>query len=98
MKRIFPTLAAVAVVAAGGWYAFSGNNAAQSTSLAPLVSAANAQTQEAPAVDTSTIKDMMIGNPDSKVQIIEYASFTCPHCAAFEQGPVQAVEGGFYRH
>jgi protein-disulfide isomerase len=27
--------------------------------------------------------DMVLGNPDAKVTIIEYASATCPHCAAF---------------
>lgn len=27
--------------------------------------------------------DMILGNPDAKVTVIEYASATCPHCAAF---------------
>jgi len=27
--------------------------------------------------------DMGIGNPDAPVTIVEYASLTCPHCAAF---------------
>jgi protein-disulfide isomerase len=34
-------------------------------------------------IDTSTIPDMMIGNPNAKVTVIEYASYTCPHCASF---------------
>ena len=34
-------------------------------------------------IDTLQIPDMMIGNPDSKVTVIEYASYTCPHCASF---------------
>ena len=25
-----------------------------------------------------------MGNPDAPVKLVEYASFTCPHCAAFE--------------
>ncbi|MBP9181494.1 MAG: DsbA family protein [Fuscovulum sp.] len=29
------------------------------------------------------IKDFSLGSPDAKVKIVEYASFTCPHCAAF---------------
>lgn len=29
------------------------------------------------------IKDFSIGNPDAPVKFIEYASFTCPHCARF---------------
>lgn len=32
----------------------------------------------------------VVGNPDARVQLIEYASYTCPHCAHFsaESGPV----------
>ena len=26
---------------------------------------------------------MTLGNPDAPVKIVEYASFTCPHCATF---------------
>ena len=39
--------------------------------------------QEAADIDTSGIPDMSIGNPDATVTVVEYASFTCPHCAAF---------------
>ncbi len=35
------------------------------------------------AQDAPVIKDMVTGNPDSTVTLVEYASFTCPHCAAF---------------
>ncbi len=27
--------------------------------------------------------DMVLGNPEASITIIEYASFTCPHCATF---------------
>lgn len=50
---------------------------AASTAL-PFGTAAFAQ--EAPAVP-----DMMLGDPDAPITIIEYASFTCPHCANFHQ-------------
>ncbi len=39
-----------------------------------------AQTAEPEAL---VIPDMILGNPDSKVVLTEYASFTCPHCANF---------------
>jgi protein-disulfide isomerase len=29
------------------------------------------------------LPDIVIGKPDAKVAIVEYASMTCPHCAAF---------------
>nr|WP_234990526.1 DsbA family protein [Aquimixticola soesokkakensis] len=46
-----------------------------------LITPANAQ--DAPAVDTDMVPDMVQGNMDAAVEVIEYASFTCPHCAAF---------------
>ncbi len=95
MKRTFPILAALAVAAAGGWYVFSGPAAVNSTQINPLASAANAQTADAAEVDTSTIKPMTLGNPDAAVQIIEYASFTCPHCATFDQGPFKELKAEY---
>ena len=35
------------------------------------------------AQETPTVQDMRMGNPDAAVTVIEYASFTCPHCATF---------------
>ncbi len=29
--------------------------------------------------------DVVIGDPEAKVTVIEYASFTCPHCASFHR-------------
>ena len=34
----------------------------------------------------SEIPDMIQGDADAKVEIIEYASYTCPHCASFHAG------------
>ena len=33
--------------------------------------------------DLNTVSPMTLGNPDAPVKIVEYASFTCPHCATF---------------
>jgi protein-disulfide isomerase len=44
--------------------------------------AAVAQTPEA----LPEVADIVIGNPDATVELIEYASFTCPHCATFHAG------------
>ncbi len=51
--------------------------------------------QDADDIDTSGIKDMSIGNPDAKVTIIEYASFTCPHCAAFHADSFKKLKADF---
>ncbi|WP_193139159.1 DsbA family protein [Meridianimarinicoccus sp. MJW13] len=33
--------------------------------------------------EIAEIEDMVMGDPDAPVTVIEYASFTCPHCANF---------------
>lgn len=56
----------------------------------------------APEIDISTVTEMAIGAPDAPVTVIEYGSFTCPHCAAFhanqlEQLKAEYVESGQVR-
>jgi len=65
--------AAVVIVAAAGWWYFSNSGGP----LAGL--AATSQSVELKPTD------MVHGKPDAKVTIIEYASMTCPHCAAFQK-------------
>lgn len=52
------------------------------------------QAQEA-AVDTSGIVEMTMGAEVAKVTIIEYASFTCPHCANFHKGPLKQLKAEY---
>jgi protein-disulfide isomerase len=56
------------------------------TAAAVLFSLSMATAQE---VD---IADMVQGSPDAKVEIIEYASYTCPHCASFHAGPYKDLK------
>ena len=52
-----------------------------------LAAAATAAMTPALAQETATATtgpgDFSVGSPDAKVKIVEYASFTCPHCATF---------------
>ena len=41
------------------------------------------------------IVEMTIGAEDAPVTIIEYASFTCPHCANFHVGPYQKLKAEY---
>lgn len=50
--------------------------------------------QEA-APDTSQIVEMTMGPEDAKVTIVEYASFTCPHCANFHKGPLKQLKADY---
>ena len=50
------------------------------------LAAAPAWAQETTTADAAAlpeIKDFAIGSADAKVKMVEYASFTCPHCANF---------------
>lgn len=49
-----------------------------------LIGDANAQSAEEIA-KPSALGDMALGSKDAPVTIVEYASMTCPHCAAFTQ-------------
>lgn len=60
--------------------------------LATLI--APAQAQEAPANDVQ-ITEMTLGAEEAKVTVMEYASFTCPHCANFHKGPFQRLKADY---
>lgn len=85
MNRRNILFGAFAAIGLGSWY-MTTNKSSTTVAFpdAPLPGAANAQSTNAD-VDISGIPDMIAGNPDAKVEIIEYASFTCPHCASFHQ-------------
>lgn len=43
-----------------------------------------AMAQDTP-VDKSLVKEMTLGEADAPLTVVEYASFTCPHCANFHK-------------
>ncbi len=55
--------------------------AATAAALAALALAGCARTGGMAA--TAQADDMSLGNPGAKVQVVEYASASCPHCARF---------------
>lgn len=60
-----------------------------------FVSTQSAVAQEATDIDTSDIIEMVLGNPDAEVTVVEYASFTCPHCASFHAGSFKDLKKDF---
>ena len=60
------------------------------TGLLPGAAFAQAAEGEAPV-----IVEMVQGNPDAAVEVIEYASFTCPHCAAFHENQYQSLKQNY---
>lgn len=89
MTRFGTVFCAAVAIAAGGYWLSTSQSPLPSN---PLVGAAHAQETE---VDTSTIIEMVQGAEDAPVEIIEYASYTCPHCAAFHEGPYKQLKKDF---
>ena len=55
------------------------------TTLALLASTALTPTLAAAESHLPAVQEMTIGNPDAAVTVVEYASFTCPHCRTFHE-------------
>lgn len=101
-RMIVPGALALALVAGLAWWLNSTPTPAQSEM--PFA-AVNAQESDAEAeesaeaaeedVDTSSIVEMSMGNPDAEVTVIEYASFTCPHCANFHQNQFKELKSDY---
>ncbi len=78
-RRIFLSgTAAVIAVAAGGYFYLRRNRGAG----ADLIGVNAGEAENAGASD---IPDMTLGAADAPVTLIEYASYTCPHCANFHK-------------
>lgn len=78
------SFAALALVAAGGLGLWSMEQKDQALPLTPF-GTAQAQDIAATQTDAIEIKDMTLGQEDAPVTLIEYASYTCPHCANFHE-------------
>ena len=55
------------------------------TRRAAIAMAAALAARAASAAPAALPDDMSLGNPKAKVQVIEYASLSCPHCAHFNE-------------
>lgn len=86
-------VAIVLIAGAAGVY-FATNKPASTNAAASLLGAANAQTA-AEDVDISGIVEMVQGNPESTVEVVEYASYTCPHCASFHGGNYKKLKADY---
>jgi protein-disulfide isomerase len=78
------SLAAAFVLALGAALWLGQSRSPGMTDLGPL--AASAQETTAGTPDTlplAEVPDMILGNADAPVTLVEYASYTCPHCATF---------------
>ncbi len=91
-KLTLPVIAGL-LIAAAGYVVYDsgvlGGTERADTTSQPLMaaSAQEAGVEEAPAGegDDVVVQEMILGNPDAPITVIEYASHTCPHCAHFHE-------------
>ena len=84
-KSTLASVAVVAVVAVAGGAWFMNRSE-------PAPTASNVTTSE---VAEFNVVEMVQGNPDSPVELIEYASYTSPHCAAFHSNQYQELKENY---
>ena len=87
MTRIISILAAVVVVALGGWYFLGGGDDAPGQSDTGYAFSETAS--------EFGLTEMALGNPEAPVTIVEYASYTCPHCARFHNGAFKQLKADY---
>lgn len=84
-------LAALALVAAGAL-------GASELAMPAATGFGAAVAQTAPAAEEAkevVVKDMVLGQEDAPITLIEYASYTCPHCATFAEGVMPELKKDF---
>lgn len=82
------------VLAAGaGAVSLYSYNSQPQASMMPGVTSAKAADADPKALHTAPeIGDKILGSPDAKITIVEYASATCPHCANFHRDTFPALK------
>lgn len=63
--------------------------------LSAMASSALTVLPSAMLAQDAGVEDMFIGDADAPVTVIEYASFTCPHCATFHTGVLPELKTAY---
>ncbi|WP_108485267.1 DsbA family protein [Oceaniglobus ichthyenteri] len=89
MKRFIPAIIAIALGLGGAVYYLN-----QPTDTTAATSFA-LDAQEAGDVDLSLVNEMTMGDADAPVTMVEYSSFTCPHCKRYHEGPMKEIKKNY---
>lgn len=82
----------VAALGLGVYFAMTPKS---SNLMGPSFGAANAAVSG--EADTSAVVDMVMGAEDAPITIIEYASYTCPHCRSFHEKIFKQLETDYIK-
>ncbi|MEM8774763.1 MAG: DsbA family protein [Pseudomonadota bacterium] len=85
----------LALVAGGAWWYTSSGETPQNTEISGVATETGFESSGDAEIDTSGIVEMTLGEDDAPVTLIEYASFTCPHCASFHINQFKQLKSDF---
>ena len=93
-RKLLATAFVTAATLGGAYWMTSAPEATSSLLPAPAM-AQEADAATDAATEAPAIVDMMMGQADAPVEVIEYASFTCPHCKNFHDGPLPEIKKNY---
>jgi len=93
MKRRLFIGAGALTLAGGGAYWL--NNADTVVGSSGSAGFGAAMAQETADIDTSNIIEMALGATDAPVTVVEYSSYTCPHCANFHNDVLPDIKKNY---
>lgn len=100
MKPSHVLLATAAILASGACNAKNGGaasgNVAEATSVEAVKPPANGDWST--VVVATSAGGFRMGNPDAKVNLIEYGSMTCPHCRSFSETGYQPLVQNYVKN
>ncbi len=88
---VFAAALGVGGFVSGAFDGLRGTPVAGQTDIGPTLGAANAQSADV-EVDTSTVQEMFLGDENAPITVVEYASYTCPHCRSFHEGAFKDIK------
>jgi len=90
MQKTLSLVALVLTLALGaGWFVKQDRTAPATAATFGFA----AEAQE--AADPAVVQEMSLGDPAAPVTVIEYASFTCPHCANFHANVLDDLKADY---
>ena len=98
MTRILTLVLAVILVVAGGSWLLN-QPRSNSGLIRPALAQDSGEAEDsgATAVDPKAmiLPDIVLGDADAPVTVIEYASYTCPHCANFHDDQLKQLKADY---
>ncbi len=97
LRNILPSMLVIALAVTGAFYYIQAQQPAGTdmTRIADLETVDKVVDVQAAGDDQAAlaeVREMVMGAEDAPITIVEYASFTCPHCARFHEEVLGALK------